>query len=125
MEKLICCYGEINCFVRQSKKNKDHYIFNYECIFFQCTSKKVDKKKYTLIISVSFLLITKKNKNKNKINYFLIIRKCSRRNKFNDKGLISVHRSNKGYSSTYNTPSISCRLHAIYYFDVLALSLAG
>ena len=41
------------------------------------------------------------------------------RNKFNDKGLISVHRSNKGYSSTYNTPSISCRLHAIYHSDYL------
>ena len=40
------------------------------------------------------------------------------RNKFNDIGLISLHRSNKGYSSTYDTPSISCRLHAIDHFDV-------
>jgi hypothetical protein len=37
------------------------------------------------------------------------------------KGLIPVHRSNKGYSSTYNTPPISCRLHSIYHFDALAL----
>lgn len=50
------------------------------------------------------------------------IESVPKRNKFNDKGLISVHRSNKGYSSTYNTPSISCRLHAIYHFDVIALS---
>lgn len=40
--------------------------------------------------------------------------------KFNDNGLISIHRSNKAYSSTYNTLSISCCLHAIYYFVVLA-----
>ena len=35
---------------------------------------------------------------------------------------MSVHRSNEGYSNTYNTPSILYRLHAIYHFDVLALS---
>ena len=62
---------------------------------------------------------------KNIKNYFLLLDDVPSRNKFNDKGLISVHRSNKGYSSTYNTPSISCRLHAIYHFDVLALSLAS
>jgi hypothetical protein len=76
---------------------------------------------------------TEKILNPNKKNIFFSIRKCSRRNKFNDKGLISVHRRNKfndkglisvhrrnkGYSSTYNTTSISCHPHAIYYFDVL------
>ncbi|KAI9484709.1 hypothetical protein BDB00DRAFT_116013 [Zychaea mexicana] len=36
-----------------------------------------------------------------------------KRSKFIDKGLISVHRSNKGYSSTYNTPSTSSRLLVI------------
>jgi hypothetical protein len=57
------------------------------------------------------------------ISFFhLSIRKCPRRNKFNDKGSISVHRSNKDCSSTYNIASISCHLPAIYHFDVLALS---
>ena len=72
--------------------------------------------------SVTQNLIDKKNK---EIFIHLWLESVPKRNKFNDKGLISVHRSNKGYSSTYNTPSISCRLHAIYHFDVLALSLAG
>jgi hypothetical protein len=69
-----------------------------------------------------FVTVERYLKTKKKSSFHLSIRKCSRRNKFNDKGFISVHRSNKGYSSTYNTPSISCRLHAIYHFDVFALS---
>lgn len=39
--------------------------------------------------------------------------------KFNDKDLISVYRSNNSYSSTYNTPFISCCLNAVYYFNVI------
>lgn len=52
-------------------------------------------------------------------NYFLSLEEVPKRKKFNVKGSISVHRNNKDYSSTYNTPSISCRLHAVYYFDIL------
>jgi hypothetical protein len=59
------------------------------------------------------------------ISFFhLCIRGCPRRNKFYDKGSISVHRSNKDYSSTYNTASISCHLPAIYHFDVV-ISMKG
>lgn len=45
--------------------------------------------------------------------------------KLNRKGLISVHRSNKGDSSTYNILPISCCLHEIYRFDVLPVLLAS
>ncbi|OAD81374.1 hypothetical protein PHYBLDRAFT_138920 [Phycomyces blakesleeanus NRRL 1555(-)] len=43
------------------------------------------------------------------------------KNKFKDKGLISVYRSNKGHSTTYNTPSVACKLHAIHHYSILAL----
>ena len=44
--------------------------------------------------------------------------------KFNVKGLAFVDCSNRCYSSTYNTLSILCRLHAVFNFNV-ALPLAS
>lgn len=52
-------------------------------------------------------------------SYFLLL-DVPERNKFNDKGLVSLHHNSEDYSDTYNTPPISCRLHAIYHFDILA-----
>lgn len=49
-------------------------------------------------------------------NYFLSLKDVSEKNKFIDKGLISIHRSNKGYSSTFNIMPISSHLHATYHF---------
>ena len=54
-------------------------------------------------------------------NYFLLLKDASEKNRFIGKGLISVHGSNKDCSSaSYNSPIISCRLYAMYHFDVLA-----
>ena len=52
-------------------------------------------------------------------NYFLLLKDASEKNRFIGKGLISVHGSNKDYSSTFNTLYILRSLHAIYHFDVL------
>lgn len=57
-------------------------------------------------------------------SYFLSSKDVLKRSKSNDKGLVSVHRNNKDYSSTCNILSILCRLLAIYHSNALVLTLA-
>ena len=48
-----------------------------------------------------------------------------KKDKSNNKGLISADRSNKGYSTAYNTPFTQSRLQWIYTFRYLKLLFGG